>query len=148
MRAVTRAVQDFLAARAKEQGLGTNEFIALIRIADGEGVTGAELVKAFGMRSSSITALADRLEQHGMIARRTHPSDRRVVILHATRRGHAVVRRALGPLLDQLQALAVGLEPRDFAVVLEFLNGIDRALADAARLPTTRRGRRPPSARP
>src|SRR5262245_56264028 len=106
LRMLTRAVQDFLAARAKELGLGTTDLIALIRAANGEGITGAQLARAFGMRSSSVTSLADRLEAKGLIARRPHPTDRRTVLLHASRRGERAVARALGPLLGSLTELA------------------------------------------
>jgi DNA-binding MarR family transcriptional regulator len=132
LRVLTRAVQDFLAARAKERGLGTTDFIALIRAADGEGVTGAQLARAFGMRSSSVTGLADRLEAKGLIARRPHPTDRRTILLQATRRGRLTVTRALGPLLESLTALAGDFEPGERAAIAAFLDGIGEVLGAAA----------------
>jgi DNA-binding MarR family transcriptional regulator len=136
LRGLTRAVHDFLAAGAKEHGLSPTEFIALIRTTNREGVTGAQLVQAFGMRSSSVTGLADRLEAKGLIARRAHPSDRRAVVLQATGRGRAVVNRAIGPLLDQLLALADGLDTVERAVIAAFLDRIDDALRASERRPS------------
>ena len=128
LRRLTRGVQDFLAARAREHGMSSTEFTALIRTADAGGVTGAQLARALGMRSSSVTALADRLEARGLVARGAHPHDRRVVSLHATRRGVAVVKRAIGPLLEQLVSLAQQLEADERALIAAFLDRIDAAL--------------------
>ena len=128
LRGVARGVQDFLAARAREHGLSPAEFTALIRTADAGGITGGQLAQALGMRSSSVTGLADRLEAKGLIARRAHPHDRRAVVLHATRRGRAVVNRAIGPLLKQLVALAHELEADERALIAAFLDRIDAAL--------------------
>src|SRR5690242_2702096 len=111
LRQLTRSAQDFLAGRAKELGLGTTDFVALIRAAERDGVTGAQLSRAFGMRSSSVTGLADRLEAKGLIARRAHPTDRRTVLLRATPKGRRAVVRALGPLLHDLTERASTLAP-------------------------------------
>jgi MarR family transcriptional regulator, organic hydroperoxide resistance regulator len=80
-------------------GLDTTDFIALICATNGEGVTGAQLAQVLGMRSSSVTGLADRPETKGLIARRRHPTDRRTVLLRTTRRSQSTVTRAIGPLL-------------------------------------------------
>ena len=128
LRAVARRAQDFLAARARELGLSSAEFTALIRTADAGGVTAGELAQALGMRSSSVTGLADRLEAKGLIARRGHPHDRRAVVLHATRRGRTVVNRAIGPLLKQLVALADELEADERALIAAFVERIDAAI--------------------
>ncbi|MBV9942337.1 MAG: MarR family transcriptional regulator [Solirubrobacterales bacterium] len=128
LRGVTRGIQDFLAAEAKEHGLTSTEFVALIRTADGDRMTGAHLAHALGMRSSSVTGLADRLEARGLITRRAHPSDRRSVVLQATRSGRAVVNRALGPLLEQLLRVARELESDERAAVAACLERIDDVL--------------------
>jgi DNA-binding MarR family transcriptional regulator len=131
LRVLTRSVQDFLVARAREQGLGSTDFLALIRVTAGEEVTGAQLARAFAMRSSSVTGLVDRLEAKGLIARRPHPTDRRTVVLHATRRGQRIVTRALGPLLESLTAISGELNSNDRATVSAFLDGIGAALGAA-----------------
>ena len=128
LRGLTQGVQDFLAARAKELGLGTTDFIALIRATYGEGATGAQLAQAFGMRSSPVT----ELEAKGLIARRPHPTDRRTVLLHATRRGQSTVRRGIGPLLEQVQALADDLDTDDRETITAFLRRVDDAIQASA----------------
>jgi DNA-binding MarR family transcriptional regulator len=128
LRGLTRALQDFFAAEAKAHELSPTELIVLTRTTSGEPVTGALLAQALGMRSSSVTGLADRLEAKGLITRRAHPSDRRAVVLQATRRGRAVVNRAIGPLLEQLLGVARELESEERAAVVAFLDRIGEVL--------------------
>jgi DNA-binding MarR family transcriptional regulator len=128
LRGLTRAAQDCVAVGAHQLGLGTTEFVALVRASDADGVTGARLARAFAMRSSSVTGLADRLEAQGLIVRRPHPTDRRAVVLIATRRGRSTVTRALGPLLERLLALAGELDAEERAAIARFLDRIGEEL--------------------
>jgi DNA-binding MarR family transcriptional regulator len=133
LRGLTRGTQEYLAGRAREAGLGSTDFIALIRTTAVDGVTGAQLAQAFGMRSSSVTGLADRLEAKGLIARRAHPTDRRSVVLQATRRGRSLVDRALGPLIAQLAALTDELGADERAIIDDFLAQVEEALRASPR---------------
>jgi len=143
LRGLTRAVQDFFAAQAKAHGLSPTELIVLIRTTSGEPVTGAQLAQALGMRSSSVTGLADRLEAQRLITRHAHPHDRRAVVLGATRRGQTVVNRAIGPLLRQLLAIAQELESDERVAVAAFLDRIDDALRQSEHRPGSAQGRQP-----
>jgi DNA-binding MarR family transcriptional regulator len=128
LRSLTRGVQDYLALEAKQRGLATSDFIALVRAGDRDGVTGAQLAQALGMRSSSVTGLADRLEAGGLISRRPHPTDRRIVMLRATRPGQALIRKSLAPLLSRIAAVVEALDPSAREVVAKFLADIEIAL--------------------
>ena len=143
LRGLTRALQDFFAAEAKAHELSPTELIVLTRTASGEPVTGAQLAQALGMRSSSVTGLADRLEAKGLIARHAHPHDRRAVVLGATRRGRTIVNRAIGPLLRQLLALAQELDSNERVAVAAFLDRIDDALRQSEHRPSSAPRRQP-----
>lgn len=130
LRGLTRDTQDLLAARAKQQGLRAPDLIALIRIADGPGMTGAQLSAALGMRSSSITGLADRLQHAGLISRAPHPTDRRLVILKATPQGRQAITRGLGPVLSRLAAVIDRWDSDEQRTVQRFLTEVKRALAE------------------
>ena len=132
MRALTRSVQDFLCERAKRMDLDATGFVALVRIADSEGLTGAQLVTMLGLRSSSITELADRLETAGLIKRSPHPTDRRSVLLVSTARGRRLVERALGPLLGKLTAQSASIDEQSRQVIGDFLSGIAAALDEVS----------------
>jgi DNA-binding MarR family transcriptional regulator len=132
MRALTRSVQEFLAQRAKQMGLDASAFVALIRIADSQGLTGAELGAMLGLRSSSITELADRLETAGVIKRSPHPTDRRSVLLVSTARGRRLVERALGPLLGRVASQSASIDGDARQVIGDFLTGIGAALDEVS----------------
>jgi DNA-binding MarR family transcriptional regulator len=144
LRSLTRDVQDYLAVEAKRRGLATNDFVALVRAVATDGVTGAQLARAFGMRSSSVTGLADRLEAEGLIARHDHPTDRRIVILRATRPGQALIRKSLGPVLGRILAIAEALDPPAREVVARFLSDVELALNPTRRTSTEQEGQRKP----
>ncbi len=60
-----------------------------------------------GISPSTMTGLADRLEQQGYLARRPHASDRRATVLALTRKGSILFRRELDfyrRLIDQALA--------------------------------------------
>jgi DNA-binding MarR family transcriptional regulator len=87
-------------------------------------MTCAELARAIGVRSSSATLLADRLETARLVARNSHPTDRRAVVLRATPTGQSLIAGALGPTLERLARLVAGLGPRQLAAVVRFLNEV------------------------
>jgi len=89
-----------------------------------------------------MTGLADRLERDKLIRRHPHPTDRRLLVLKATPRGHKVVQRTLGPLLAQLAQLADGLEPDQRPILSSFMREVTATVlqqAKAARARPTRR---------
>jgi DNA-binding MarR family transcriptional regulator len=67
-----------------------------------------ELATALGIDAPYATVVIDDLESQGLVARRSHPTDRRAKIVEVTRKGRAVARRAdaiLGTPPPGLQAL-------------------------------------------
>jgi DNA-binding MarR family transcriptional regulator len=132
LRQLARSTQDLLAERAKQAHLNTTDLIALIRIADSPGMGGAQLAQMLGMRSSSITELADRLESAGLIRRAPDPGDRRRVLLRGTARGRRTVERAVGPVLFGLMDLVEELDEDTRAAVTDFLLGVAEVLARPA----------------
>ncbi len=110
LRGLSRALQEFLVTQARGSDLALTELTTLIRAAEGEGIHPADAARALGLRSSSMTALADRLEQRRLIRRVPHPTDRRLVYLKATPQGRKHLEQALGPLLGQVHGLADTLD--------------------------------------
>lgn len=111
LRGTSRALQQFLTAQARGNGLGLTELATLIRTTDGDGVTPVEVGRALGLHRSSMTALSDRLERRRLIRRVPHPTDRRLLLLQATPKGRALLERALGSFLGQLVELGSALAP-------------------------------------
>ena len=88
-----------------------------------------ELRAAFGLRPSTLTAIVDRLERQGLVARRTHPEDRRSLLVVPTASATAAIGR-VSRLLDGIEAtVASRVTPAD----LQGCTAVLRALEDALR---------------
>jgi DNA-binding MarR family transcriptional regulator len=122
MRRATRAVESYLVALARATGLGLLEFLVLVRAVEPEGVTARDAGLAFGLSTSTMTGIVDRLEQDGLVQRRPHPTDRRVLVLKASAKGRRTVERASGPLQTEIERVLAELEPRERARLGCFLD--------------------------
>lgn len=67
----------------------------LFMVAAGQGVTMTQLARNVGMTLSTATGVADRLIGQGFARRENDPADRRLVLLHATDAGTALVDRLI-----------------------------------------------------
>lgn len=143
LRQASHALQEFLIAEARAGGLGLLEFLTLIRAGAGDGVTTHEAGRALRVGPSTMTGLADRLEEDGFIRRNPYPGDRRQVLLRATAKGRSVLERRLGPALSELAELSDSLDPAARESLARFLEQTaERLVALALAAPPPRR---PPS---
>ena len=78
--------------------------------------------------SGTMTHRLDKLEQRGLISREPDPSDRRGLLITLTKRGRALVDRAVVDHLDTEHALLAALSPRERQQLATLL----RRLSDAA----------------
>ena len=131
VRQATRASLTYLVKRAHASKLGLIEYLILSRACDEDGVTARDATRAFDLSTSTMTGISDRLEKDKLVRRHAHPTDRRVLVLRATRRGQAVITRTAGPLLADLGELATALEPEQRAVLMTIFQQIyDTILED------------------
>ncbi|WP_222720974.1 MarR family winged helix-turn-helix transcriptional regulator [Actinomadura sp. HBU206391] len=110
----THATLHALSAAVADLGMTPSEINALANLADGPPRSLAELSAATGTRATTLTGVLDRLERRGHLIRRSHPTDRRAVLLEVTPTGAdaaAEVRKAIaeleGRLLGDLPAEAI-----------------------------------------
>jgi DNA-binding MarR family transcriptional regulator len=93
----------FHTAIAEQSGLSVTESKALDYL-DREGpLTPKELARHSGLAPASVTALVDRLERKGVVRRKSHPDDRRKVLVELNQ---SHVSAAL-PLWDYLVSSSV-----------------------------------------
>jgi len=71
----------------------------LLQKKDGASLT--ELSQGLMLENPTVTGLADRLEKLGYVKRLDDPNDRRVYLIHLTKKGDAVAKRAL-PIIKKL----------------------------------------------
>jgi MarR family transcriptional regulator, 2-MHQ and catechol-resistance regulon repressor len=104
-RAVLAAVEDELDAA----GLSAHEFEVLLRLlrTPGHRLRMTELAGCSGLSTSGMTRLIDRLERHGLVERKSCPTDRRGLEAGLTPSGRRSVETALRPHLDTIQRLVV-----------------------------------------
>lgn len=108
-----RVEQHLAKALQRQHGLGLSDYRALSRLAaaDHGGLRIQELAEALGLNESSVSRLADRLEQAGLTERCVCEDDRRGVYAFITDAGAARVEAAaptyraqLADALDQAAA--------------------------------------------
>jgi DNA-binding MarR family transcriptional regulator len=69
------------------------------------------LADALGLSARNMTAVADSLEDEGLLRRVAHPTDRRATLLELTDDGLAAADKSLGPRLAEISRLFDELSP-------------------------------------
>jgi DNA-binding MarR family transcriptional regulator len=107
---------------ADSLGLSFGRARALRRIVAGPKPMG-ELADALGIDAPYLTLVVDDLERQGLVERRPHPTDRRVKLVVATRRGKDAARRAEAILGTPPERLAA-LDQRDLIELVRILRQV------------------------
>lgn len=74
----------------------------------------------WGCDASNVTWLVDRLEEHGLVERRSHPTDRRVRTVALTPKG-VKVREQVEAIIYEAPAAIAALSPADIQVLCRVL---------------------------
>jgi DNA-binding MarR family transcriptional regulator len=74
-----------------------------------------DLHRSFGHKRSTLTAVVDRLEAKGYVARATDPDDRRSVVVTLSAAGRPAARRARQAVEEIERAVAAACSARDLA---------------------------------
>ena len=82
-------------ARASKRGLGLSTLAMLVHIEANPGTRLSALATVLGVTSSTVTGLADRLDDQDLARRRPMPNDRRAHSLEITDAGRAVLAKIL-----------------------------------------------------
>ncbi|MCQ4158428.1 MarR family transcriptional regulator [Roseomonas sp. GC11] len=86
-----------------------------------EGLTLGEISRRMMVSNGNVTGLAARLEEEGLIARRTEAHDRRVATLRLTPRGRREFARQSAAHEGWIAALLGGLAPEERAALMQLL---------------------------
>lgn len=107
-------------------GLRAVEYTVLTLIAENPGGSLARLARALAVTAPNITAMVDRLEGKALVERATSDEDRRSHVLHTTRKGAELVRKATQRIVAREQAL-LPLTAGERAMLLELLHKVASA---------------------
>jgi DNA-binding MarR family transcriptional regulator len=109
-----------------ELGLAPKQMGVLWRLEPGDEVPMRVLAESLYCDASYMTDLVDRLEERGLIERRSSPDDRRVKLIALTADGERTRARALELLYDPPEELS-NLEPAELEALARLL---DKALGE------------------
>lgn len=94
------------------------------------GMSQNELAAALGKSASSVTRLLDGLEQHALVSRSPHPTDRRINLVQLTTEGRGLLGDLMTELSDALGPDPERLtDPRGFATQLRTLSSYVEVVA-------------------
>lgn len=129
------ALSTLNAAFARDVGLSVAELLALENLDADGGLGPSELARRLQLSTGTVTALIDRLEAGGHVARVAHPSDRRRVVVTRTAKASRELAGETEPLEREIRDLVESLSEADRRVVGRFLDAfiviVERAAARA-----------------
>lgn len=119
---------------AARNGMHPTDVRALICLLDaaraGTDATAGWLGERLGLNSAGTTAVVDRLERLGYVARSRDTRDRRRVLLTVEDRAKELGRAHFGPLIDGTVALLGGFTETETRAVRRFLTGVRDLMDD------------------
>lgn len=127
------AMSGLVAALSRSIGISVPEMLALEHLADAGTSGPSELARRLQMSSGAVTALVDRLEAAGLVARERHAHDRRRVLVRRTSRANERIAQAMAPLVADILALAEGMSADERTSVGRFLERFTAAAERRAR---------------
>jgi DNA-binding MarR family transcriptional regulator len=102
---VIARMRDIWHRRMRAVDLTPPQSIALRKLLDGPLAMGS-VAEVLSCDASTLTGIADRLEERGLIQRQLDPADRRVKLLALTDAGHALVESIDGPFTPEIPGIA------------------------------------------
>ncbi|HEX6676170.1 MAG TPA: MarR family transcriptional regulator [Actinomycetes bacterium] len=118
--AAKRAMKEASDAAYGRHGVRNGQQFILMALWHEDGLTPGEIARRLGLATPTVTKAATRMEAAGLVVRRPHPSDARLVRIHLTDRGRNLQKvlddemrrlseRALASLSEQERASFVRL---------------------------------------
>jgi len=132
VRQLVEAIESYRRTTADVLGVGMSGTNALAELWFHGPSTPTSLADRVGLTSPSVTALVDRLEAAGMVARRRHPADRRSVIIELTHTGSATLQTAVGLVSDRISAAVEQETPERVEELQRMLEQIAASLRSGA----------------
>jgi DNA-binding MarR family transcriptional regulator len=101
---------------------------SLIFMIDNGDCNFKKLASAQKVTPSNLTGVIDRLVEHGLVTRTEKPSDRRVILLKATRKGEVLILGLRERRTNHLSKALDNLTDEELAAVAKGLNLLSRCL--------------------
>ena len=114
-------------ALARRLGLSVAEATAVEHLMAGP-MGPVELARRLDLTSAAATVMVRRLEEAGHVRRQPHPQDRRRIVVVPTPGTLERVYAHLRPMVDALDALALGLDAEQRRLVAGYLSEVSEVL--------------------
>jgi DNA-binding MarR family transcriptional regulator len=115
------AVDDFDREIARLLGVNETDLRCLELLIEAEATTPGRLAARLGLSTGSVTALIDRLEGLGYLARSAHPGDRRKTLVSITPQASELTYGLIAPFLDDGRRILSRYTPEQLELVAGFL---------------------------
>jgi MarR family transcriptional regulator, transcriptional regulator for hemolysin len=134
LHAVARLIRRRFERRVRQAGLPITRLQAslLIRIARNPGLSQTTAATELDIEPIALVRMLDRLHEEGLVARRAHPTDRRVRTLWLTRLAWPVVDRILEINVMVREEACAGLSPAARDALMDALDHMKNNLAAEA----------------
>lgn len=140
---VNHAMQRVSTRMQRDLGISGPQRLIIRCVGRYPGVTASQLADVLHLDRGSISAALNRLEEKGLLERRTDPVDRRRVTLGLTARGRQVDRPTEHTIESAVEKLLKSTSPPDLETTGRVLAALAEALErEADRRPKERRGPR------
>ncbi|KOG56267.1 transcriptional regulator [Streptomyces griseoflavus] len=117
------AVDDFDREVARLLGVNETDLRCLELLLAAERATPGELGGRLGLTTGSVTAMIDRLEKRGYLARTPHPTDRRSTLVQVTPELQERARALMMPFVEDSAARVYArYDDEQLALVADFLD--------------------------
>ena len=123
----------------RKLGLTTPQYAALSVLAEGPGLSGAEVARRCFVTPQTMNGVLVKLEGAGLVSRRAHPQHGRVLQAYPTQEGEKLVVRAHRVVVEIEERMLGDLESDERLGLLEMLRDCADALVEERG-----RGRRAP----
>jgi DNA-binding MarR family transcriptional regulator len=120
----------------REYGLSRPEYVVVYSLGLRDGVTARDISVSYGFPKNSLSRAINALERKGLIARKTHPSDKRSFIISLTGEGRRLFDQTLPRFVALQEEMLRVLTPKErtqLSVLLAkiVLGTFDKANGDA-----------------
>ncbi|MEZ6022728.1 MAG: MarR family transcriptional regulator [Hyphomonadaceae bacterium] len=117
-----------LQAAVAPLGLMPAQFMTLLELWEGDGLTQADLVARLDVEQATLANTLKRMERDGLIRRRPHPSDSRAQLIYLTPKARDMEAPAKAAAQSINQVALAGLSKPDREALLRLMNEVVGAL--------------------
>jgi DNA-binding MarR family transcriptional regulator len=124
-----RAIRRLFDQRASAIGVTRSQWRVLARLKREPGLKQVELAERLDMEPITLCRIVDRLEEAGLVERKTDPSDRRAWLLELTPKADPVVKQLRGLARAVAEEAMDGIEERELRELQQKLAAIRSNIA-------------------